>query len=498
MSPHLLLAATVPSWTPDDGRGWILAAVAVTVLVPLLGGLAAAAGFGQRSPRSLAVFAAAVSLFSTLTITWLWSRSNGEPIGFGDRMGGGQFVHVDGITAVLLPYVATVGLAILLVAPRRMLDIASVKRQLFRSTATLALFSTSHPLLLVALWILTARSTWRSTRATPGGRPAARVYAIAIAAAVACMTLGTFLLLVDPPWEKASGAVGAAGGWLVAVAVMIRKGIVPFHSWYPALFSGAPMSTALAATMPQVAAYTAVRLLIGHADGVPNELVVLSQTALLTAVWGAALAIVQKTLRGLVGTLAMSQSAMVLAGLSGTLPMELNGAFCVWISSGLALTGIGLVTWALESRAGPIRLDTLQGRFWDAPALAAFFLLFGLAAIGLPGTLSFVADDLIVSGSLDERLLAGLLVIASTVLSGIAVLRGWFTVFGGPVAIDGPRHAILPRERAAFAGLLAILFVLGMHPAPLVESLERAAETILGTSAGDSPARQLHESSGDR
>ena len=61
---------------------------------------------------------------------------------------------------------------------------------------------------------------------------------------------------------------------------------------------------------------------------------------------------------------------VVLAGLAGTLPMELAGAFCVWVSSGLALTGIGLVAWALESRAGPIPLDTPQGRFWDAPALA--------------------------------------------------------------------------------------------------------------------------------
>jgi NADH-quinone oxidoreductase subunit M len=167
--------------------------------------------------------------------------------------------------------------------------------------------------------------------------------------------------------------------------------------------------------------------------------------------------------------------------------MELNGAFCIWISSGLALTGIGLVAWALESRAGPLSLATPQGRFYDAPAMAAFFLLFGLAAIGLPGTLSFVADDLIVSGSLDDQLHAGLLVIASTVLSGIAVMRGWFFIFGGPVAVDGPRHMILPRERVALTALLVPLFVLGLWPAPLVRSLERAAEQLLGVTADGEP-----------
>ena len=273
--------------------------------------------------------------------------------------------------------------------------------------------------------------------------------------------------------------MGDAGGWLVALAVMIRKGIATFHSWYPALFSAAPMSTALAATMPQVASYAAIRLLVGHADGVRLELIVLSQAALVTAAYGAALAVVQRDVRGLVGTLALSQSAMVLAGLSGGLPMELCGALAIWVSSGLAVTGIGLVAWALESRAGRLELDAAQGRFSDAPALAAFFLLFGLASLGFPGTLSFVADDLIVAGSLGDQSHAGVLVILANVCSGVAVVRGWFRIFGGPTAADAPRHQVLRRERAPLICLLAVLFGLGLWPAPFVQALEEVAESLL-------------------
>jgi NADH-quinone oxidoreductase subunit M len=245
--------------------------------------------------------------------------------------------------------------------------------------------------------------------------------------------------------------------------------------------------------MPQVAAYTAVRLLMGHADhgaGVGAELVVLSQLALVTAASGAALALVQRDLRGFIGTLAMSQSALVLAGLAGHVPMELNGAFCIWISSGLALTGIGLVAWALESRAGALALDSPQGRFADAPALAAFFLLFGLASLGFPGTLSFVADDLIVAGSLGDQPHAGLLVIVATVFSGIAVVRGWFRIFGGPATPDAPRHQILRRERLPLSLLLAVLFGLGLWPGPFVQSLEQVATSLLGPSR-NAPAPSL-------
>jgi formate hydrogenlyase subunit 3/multisubunit Na+/H+ antiporter MnhD subunit len=261
-----------------------------------------------------------------------------------------------------------------------------------------------------------------------------------------------------------------------------------FAGWEFLGISGASLATALVVTMPQVATYTGVRLLVGHADGVPYELVVLANAALLTATYGAALAVVQRDVRGLVGMLAMSQSAMVFAGLSGTVPTEIVGALAVWVSSGLALTGIGLVTWALESRGGRISIETLQGRFADAPALAAFFLLFGLAALGFPGTLSFVADDLMIAGTLDDHVHAGLLVILTTVFAAIAVVRGWFRVFGGPVTVDAPRHAILPRERIALTGLLVILFGLGLYPGPFVRSLDKVAASLLASRHHDHAA----------
>ena len=94
-----------------------------------------------------------------------------------------------------------------------------------------------------------------------------------------------------------------------------------------------------------------------------------------------------------------------------------------------------------------------------------------------------MADDLIVSGSLDEQLHAGLLVILATVLSGIAMMRGWFHVFGGPVDSEGTQHAILPRERLALTILLAVLFLLGLWPDPLVRALDRATGRLLGVSA---------------
>jgi NADH-quinone oxidoreductase subunit M len=473
--------AVVPLWDAPLGDRLMPVAAAVAVFAPIVG-IAGAQLAGERvNPRLPAGWSLATSLAAAIALAGAWRSGTGQEVLLGPQLTGGSLVHLDGLTAILLPMVATVALAIVLVAPRRAVTVGGVTRLLAGAALTAALMTTSHPLALVILWVASLLPTWLSTRATPGGRPTARVYAIMMITGSVLFACGVGLMTMDPPWAAKAGAAGTVGGWCVALAVMIRKGIVPFHSWYPAVFTAAPMSAALAATMPQVASYAAVRLLVGHADGVRAELVVLSQAALVTAAYGAALAVVQRDVRGLVGTLALSQSAMVLAGLSGGLPMELCGALAVWVSSGLALTGIGLVAWALESRAGMLALDSSQGRFADAPALAAFFLLFGLASLGFPGTLSFVADDLIVAGSLGDQPHAGVLVIVATVFSGIAVVRGWFRIFGGPATPDAPRHPILRRERLPLTLLLAVLFGLGLWPGPFVQSLEQVAASLLAS-----------------
>lgn len=472
----------------------IIAAVCVAVGAPLVAALVLRAAGPRLEPRVFAGAALMAVLAAAAVVARCWHAGGAHTVTWGDRLAGGSLVTVDGLTALLMPFIAVVDLAILMAAPRRALAPEGVARMLGGVAATFAMLATAHPAMLVLLWVASSFSTWSAVRGTLGGRPTARVYGLAIGTAVVLMAVGTALLVIDPPWLRAHGTTGAVGGWLVAAAVMIRKGLVPFHSWYPALYTGGPLASALAATMPQVASYTAVRLLVGHADGVGPELLFLANAALVTAVYGSALAVVQRDARGLVGHLAMSQSAMVLAGIAATEPMELVGALAVWVSSGLALTGMGLVVWALESRAGRISIETLQGRFADAPALASFFLLFGLASLGFPGTLSFVADDLIISGALGAQAHAGILVILTTVFAGIAVIRGWFRIFGGPVTIDAPRHEILPRERLVFTGLLGILFGLGLWPGPFVQSLDVAARTILvnAAPASDHPSSRAH------
>ncbi|MEI7781148.1 MAG: hypothetical protein WCJ18_04380, partial [Planctomycetota bacterium] len=198
--------------TPDV----LIALIVATVAAPLVAAAAVALGFSRSSPRTPAAVGLIVSLLASVAVGWHWNAGAGVAFEFGDRLGGGSFLHIDGIAATLLPMVALIEMAIVLVAPKRFLDPPATVRLLASASATFALFATAHPLLIVVLWVATALPTWISTRGTPGGRPTARVFATAMLAALGCMTVGTVLMVIDPPWEQGCGLVGNAGGWLVA------------------------------------------------------------------------------------------------------------------------------------------------------------------------------------------------------------------------------------------------------------------------------------------
>ncbi|NBU38523.1 MAG: hypothetical protein EBS32_09885, partial [Actinobacteria bacterium] len=159
--------------------------------------------------------------------------------------------------------------------------------------------------------------TWRSGDApdertsVPSGQTVAQIFREGFLVEVLNPKTALFFLAFVPQFvDPARGAVWvqflALGITFVALSVAFCALLVTVASSARALFEGAPMATALLATMPHVAAYTAVRLLVGHADGVPHELEMLSVLALATSVWGAALALVQRDLRGFVGHLAMT------------------------------------------------------------------------------------------------------------------------------------------------------------------------------------------------
>ncbi len=462
----------------------------LAVLAPAVAGALLVAGRAAQATRPLAIGAASVSLAATVALLGVWwtlgPPGGALPVTAGPVWLGYATLRIDELSALVLPLGALVLWAVLAVAPRSCAGPATLGRTLLGGAAALALFSTDHPALLAVLWVAAVLPAGLDLAGRPETRPAARVFRAYMVPGALAFAAGAVVLLVAPP-TAAPVALG-----LVLVGVMVRKGVVPLHSWFPDVFARGSLGPVLALTMPHAGAYAVMRLVVPNvAAADPLELRLLALLALVTAVWGAALGLVQQDPRRALGHLTLSQSALVLAGLTGTAPAALAGGLTMWLSSGLALTGLGLTLCALEARTGPLGLTTFSGHYRETPLLAGLFLIFGLASVGLPGTLGFVSTDLLVSGALGADLRVGILLLLATTLNGVSVLRAFFLLFGGPppagedrrrvtIARGTTRRDLVPRERLVLSVLLLLLVLGGLFPGAVVRSRATAAATATG------------------
>jgi NADH-quinone oxidoreductase subunit M len=124
-------------------------------------------------------------------------------------------------------------------------------------------------------------------------------------------------------------------------------------------------------------------------------------------------------------------------------------------------------------------LTEFHGLYEHSPALAVCFLITGLASVGFPGTLGFVATEMLVDGAIGVNLGIGLVIVVTTALNGIAVLRIYFLIFTGGRHLSAVSLGITLRERIAVLTLAALILGGGLIPQTWLESRHRAAEVLL-------------------
>jgi NADH-quinone oxidoreductase subunit M len=155
--------------------------------------------------------------------------------------------------------------------------------------------------------------------------------------------------------------------------------------------------------------------------------------------------------------------------------------------------GFGLTPRALEARYGRLSLDEFHGLYEHSPILTVCFLPTGLASVGFPGTLGFVASELLAEGAVQASLPAGVVVVAAAALNGIAVVRTYFLLFTGARHFSSVSLAITARERFVLLTLTALILGGGLFPQPGAAYLHAVAEQVLQARGPAANSRAMAE-----
>jgi NADH-quinone oxidoreductase subunit M len=453
----------------------------LAILVALLGALCVSP---LRDPfrawRWGLAFTAATLVCAVLAcLGYYLSRVNGVEVDTGTHADllGRQVLRIDELNAPLLPVGALLHFLTALATGRTKMRRYSLSWSLASEAIRLAAFGCADPGPLLGLL---AVGTVPGYVELLNRRKPSRIYLLHMALFIGLLALGWHFCPRGEPTPTAWAAVP------LLLAVLVRCGAVPAHCWVTDWFEHASFGNALLFVTPLTGVYAAVRVALPVA---PDwALRALGLVSLLTAGYAAGMATVQQEARRFFAYLFLSHASLVLVGLGLHTPLSLTGALAMWVAVSLSLHGFGLTLRALEARFGRLSLANFHGLYDQSPALATCFLLTGLASVGFPGTLGFVAAELLVDGAAEASPFVALAVVLAGALNGIAVVRVYFLLFTGARHASSVRLRVGPRERLAILTLAALILGGGLFPQPGVSSRHRAALEVLRARDGSGAA----------
>lgn len=435
----------------------------LSVLVPLVGALWVR--LGSRGTRRDALVAATVSL-AAAALAAVATQSAG---GISAVLMG---LQVGPLTALAMPAYGLLMTAGLWLLPQRAADAGTLAQLLAMLSGTLLAYASGTPGGLALGWALSAAPFVVGGLADAGGwRPRAALLGSTVAVAG-----GLWLVADGQPFAAFDDLAGTATGGMTAFAlltagIVLRKGIVPAHAWVTDASAGGLLPTLLLIN-GHLGAWMVLRVIVPVFPGtMALEASLLANLALATALYTAVRGVAELRTRHVVVLVAISQSASVLAGLEAHDAVGIGGALLhMWVM-GAASMALGAVVDAIEARGADPTLAMPQGLGQNWPRLATAALLASLALVGLPGTLGFVSEDLLIQASLEVSPQVGIVLPLSTAINAVVLLRVCSRLFMCTRPSFG--HAIpdaRPREWWPIVLLLASLLVAGLVPRLALEA----------------------------
>lgn len=378
-------------------------------------------------------------------------------------------------------------LASTLIVPKRDCDIPTMGGVLFILGATLTSYSTDNLAVFLAGWILTTvpflvRSWFRASSWRPA--TALSLSSVALALAITLISAGGRALSIEALKGQSPGGMAAFG--LLVAAVILRKGICPAQAWVSDLAEGgAAIPTALLLNGHFGALLVARLILPLFPRTAGNLFPVLSWFAMATALYVAIRALAENSPRRLLSFLALSQSAGILAGLESRTSEGITGALVHWFVVSVSTVGLFGILRLLEVRFGEnLTVSRHLGLAQHAPRLAVAFAVFGLALVGLPGTLSFCSQDLLIHGTLMSHPVTGVVLPIATAMNAFSIFRLFARLFLGKRRTGFTHMAdALPRERWILAAGLLFVVLGGVFPNLIVARRSAEADALANSRA---------------
>lgn len=266
----------------------------------------------------------------------------------------------------------------------------------------------------------------------------------------------------------------------------VKVPMFPLHTWLPDAHVEAPTaaSVILAGVLLKMGTYAFVRIGLQLTPrGFKAYAFMVAILGVISIIYGAMNAMVQKDLKKLVAYSSISHMGYVMLGISSMTVWGVTGAVLYMFNHGIITGMLFLTVGLIYDRVHTREIGKLGGFFVTTPVIGAIWAYIALASLGLPSLSGFVSEFLVLTGSFNVyRALTG----AAAV--GIVITAGYMLWTIQRVAMGEEKFSNVPdatpRELSYAIPMMAIILVAGVYPAPLVNTILPSVKALVGHLGG--------------
>jgi len=270
----------------------------------------------------------------------------------------------------------------------------------------------------------------------------------------------------------------------------VKMPMWPVHTWLPDAHVEAPTagSVILAAILLKMAGYGFLRFSIPMFP-VASEFFtpLIYILSIIAIIYTSLVALMQDDMKKLIAYSSVAHMGYVTLGIFTFTKQGLEGSIYQMISHGLISAALFLCVGIIYDRLHSRLISTYGGVINFMPKYSLLFLIFALAALGLPGTSGFLGEFLVLTGTFQKSYLAAMIATFGVVLGAAYML--WLTkrvIFGETKNNEVKTLKdinILELIMLAFLAFFVIFF--GFYPAPLIDTMNVSINNLLSNYQSD-------------
>ena len=258
----------------------------------------------------------------------------------------------------------------------------------------------------------------------------------------------------------------------------------PVHTWLPDAHVEAPTagSVILAAILLKMAGYGFLRFSLGLFPVASDYFTPLIFTLSIVAIiYTSLVALMQEDMKKLIAYSSVAHMGFVTLGIFSLTKQGLEGSIIQMISHGLISAALFLCVGVVYDRFHSRMISSYGGLVNIMPKYSLVFIIFVLAALGLPGTSGFVGEFLVLVGVLQKNILVAILASLGVILAAAYMLWLYKRVIFGKIANSEIKIMtdLNKTEIYIFSSLAFLILFFGVYPEPLFNTIDISVNNLI-------------------